>query len=428
MNEVPVLRVDGKRLVRRIEELGRVGADPGGGVSRLAFTEEYVRGRELVAGYMREAGLRPSVDAAGNLLGRQPDAPEDLPVLLLGSHIDSVPGGGTLDGAYGVLAAVEVAQVLATHGVRPAHPLAVVAFNNEEGAFGTRGMFGSRALVGGLVKGELDVPDSRGDTIAEWLPRVGGDADRVDEAAWPSGRIAAFLELHIEQGPVLHEYGDRIGVVDVITGRTSVDLDITGQTNHAGTTPMDLRRDALVAASHIIAAIPRLAGPRGVVRVATVGQCFVHPNAWNVVPGRVRLRVDLRDGSRQALTRGVAEVESVAGVMARRTGTRVEVRVGQQIPPVPCAPSLRQAIARAADELRLPHRTVPSGAGHDAQIIGEFAPMGMIFVPSRRGISHAPDEATAATDLVAGADVLLRTVLGFGRGQRAAEGTERASR
>ena len=407
-----MLRVNSERLLARIDTLGRVGATGDGGVSRRAFSSEDVLGRQLVTEYMTAAGLSVEVDAAGNLIGRLAGS-HDGPMLLLGSHIDTVPNGGRLDGAYGVLAAIEALHTLTESGHELPVPVGVVAFTNEEGTSGIPGMWGSLAFIGALGPEDLSASDENGTPVSHLLAAVGGDVDRVPAAAWRGEDIAAYLELHIEQGPVLEHHGTEIGVVEAITGRLTAEIVVTGQANHAGTTPMDLRRDALVAAAHMILAVRAVGGPGGPVRVATVGQCGVSPNAWNVVPGTARLRVDLRDVSSAAMLAGLRQLEHTAGEVGERTGTSITVTRQQLVEPVACDPVLQSMITEVAGRIGLSHAALPSGAGHDAQIIGRIAPVGMIFVPSHRGISHAPGESTAPAQLVSGANVLLQTVLAF---------------
>ncbi|WP_165945625.1 Zn-dependent hydrolase [Micromonospora sp. KC606] len=407
------LRVDGPRLLARIERLRAVGATPAGGVSRLAFTPDDTRGRELVASYLRAAGMGVEVDPAGNLIGRRLGARPDRPWLVLGSHLDTVPDGGPLDGAYGVLAAVEVAHVLAEHGVEMGFPVAVIGFMNEEGAFGTPGMWGSHAFAGQFDRTWLSGVDSRGEPVRDLLRAAGGDPGRVPRAAWPDGSVGAYLELHIEQGPVLETEGYPIGVVTAITGRVTIDVTVRGQANHAGTTPIALRRDALVAAAQFVLAVRDIAGEDGIVRVATVGCCTVEPDAWNVVPGLVRLRADLRDVAEESLDAAVEALRRVAEKIGAETGTVVELAPSQVVQPMACDGRLRRLISAASDALGLPYHHLPSGAGHDAQIVGRLAPMAMIFVPSQGGRSHVATESTAPEDIVAGANVLLHTVLGY---------------
>ncbi|WUH88766.1 M20 family metallo-hydrolase [Streptomyces sp. NBC_00433] len=405
-------RVDAGRLLANLERLRAIGATGQGGVTRRAFSREDVKGQELVAGLMREAGLDVHIDAAANLVGTRRGRDGTGRPLVLGSHLDTVPGGGAYDGAYGVLAAVEVAHTLHEHGTVLDRPLCVMAFSNEEGTTGTPAMFGSRAVAGCLRPGELDLEVAGQDrSLAQVLDAAGGDSRRIADVRRDPGSVAAYLELHIEQGPVLAGSGTDIGIVEGISGRLTAEVTVRGQANHAGTTPMADRHDALLAAARLTVAVPSLTGPGGAVRVATVGDCQVWPGAWNVVPGRARLIVDLRDMSEDSLQTGLDRLRAEAREVGSTTGTTLDVTEVQRVSPTLCDPDRRAAVRRAADALGLSSVTLPSGAGHDAQWMARVAPTGMIFVPSKDGASHAPDEHTAPADLVRGAGVLLGCTL-----------------
>ena len=413
---LPRTGLDGARLLARLDELAAVGGQPSGGVTRLAYSAADVAGRDLVASWMVEAGLSVEIDAACNLIGRLaafpgvgPGAGADRgagapPPIVLGSHLDTVVDGGRLDGAYGVVAAVEAVAALTAGGHRWRHPVAVVAFANEEGAGGTDGFDGSRAIAG--RPNPLDGTDRQGRSLAERLDGAGGRSAGLATAAW-AGPVAAFLELHIEQGPVLDQAGIPLGVVTGITGRRSLDVVIEGRANHAGTTPMDLRRDALAAAARAVLAVEALAaGPSGLVRVATVGSVEVWPDVRNVVPGRARLGVDVRDLDDAKLDRAVAELTSTLAGIAASSGTEITVTVDGTQPPAPADERLMAVLEEAAGERGLAHTRLASGAGHDAQVMAALGPMAMLFVPSRDGVSHSPREHTDRAQLVAGADVL----------------------
>ncbi|MFJ6392225.1 Zn-dependent hydrolase [Streptomyces sp. NPDC091972] len=405
------IHVDGDRLTDRLGQLRTFGGTTDGGVTRPAFTPDDLRARETTAGYLREAGLRVRVDEAANLIGTAPGRRPELGALVLGSHLDTVRGGGAYDGAYGVMAAVEVVQSLRDRRVELEHPLAVIAFANEEGTPDTSPMFGSRAVAGLVDERELNARTADGRPFSETLDAAGGDSARIGRARWPHGSIAAFLEAHIEQGPILEREGARIGVVEGISGRQTVELVVRGAAGHGGTTPMDARRDALVAAAQAVLGVRELAGPSGVVRVATVGQCRVVPGAWNVIPGEARLQIDLRDLDGAAIDEGLARLRALSDRIAADTGTTITLSPQQRVTPTRCDERLRKLAADAADSLGHAHRSLPSGAGHDAQWMSRVAPSGMVFVPSRGGVSHVPEEYTAPEDLVAGADVLLNVVL-----------------
>lgn len=403
--------VDGVRLVARLDALAAMGRTPSGATTREAYGIEDVAARTEVAAWMREAGLTVTVDAAANLIGRRTGSgPPGRRWLVTGSHLDTVVEAGALDGAYGVVAAVEVAGALARSGVVLDHDLVVVAFANEEGARGTDGMAGSRALVGELGAAELAAPDDEGVTLADRLATAGGEPAAVAAAAWDPASVAAFVELHVEQGPVLDAAGAVLGVVTGITGRQAVDIQITGAPNHAGTTPMDLRADAVVAAAEVVLAVEALALD-GAVRVATCGHLQVSPNVRNVVPGRVQVSAEVRDQDPVRLGAIGPVLEQTVAEVAERRGVRAEVSWGQHVAPIATDPSVLEVIRAAAARSGQPSIDLPSGAGHDAQILGAHVPMGMIFVPSVDGISHSGDERTEPDHLAAGAQMLADSLL-----------------
>lgn len=403
------LRVNGARLNGMLRDLAQFGRTPAGGVERLAYSDADRAARAWVVQRMREAGLTVRVDAAANIVGRREGAGRDRnkPAIMLGSHIDSVPDGGAYDGTVGSLGAIEVAWTLAEHGVTLAHPLEVVVFQNEEG-----GLYGSEAMVGRLSPGDLDQRALSGKTIREGIAFLGGDPARLAEAERRPGTIAAYVELHIEQGGLLEAAGRQIGVVEGIVGIEQWDVTVTGAANHAGTTPMDQRRDALVAAAAFVTAVPRIVRAEPGRQVGTVGRIEASPGAPNVIPGQVRLSLELRDLDAAKIQRLFDALRAEAERIGTRTGTTFTF-VSRELDIVPALtdPRIREAIARAADGLGLAHQAMPSGAGHDAQSIAAIAPIGMIFIPSVGGISHAPAEFSHPHDIQNGANVLLATVV-----------------
>jgi N-carbamoyl-L-amino-acid hydrolase len=400
------------RMLERITALSAFGANPEGGVSRVAFSDADIAGREYVVKLMRDAGLEVRVDAAGNLIGRRAGTDPRLPAIMFGSHIDSVPGGGNYDGDVGVIGAIEVAQLLKDNGIATRHAIEVVSFTDEEG-----GLIGSLAMTGRLGADTLDIVSHSGKTIRDGLRAVGGDPDRLGEAKRAPGELAAFIELHIEQGAILDEENVDIGVVEGIVGIRWWDVTIEGFANHAGTTPMNRRRDAMLSAAELTLAINRVATSMPGRQVATVGRIRAEPGAPNVIPGRVVMSLEIRDLDTakmdlvyDAIAKGA---ERIAG--ERQTPISFEA-LDVSSTPAPTDERMRRIIAESADALGLTHKAMPSGAGHDAQDMTHIAPTGMIFVPSKGGISHSPKEYTAPEDMANGANVLLRTVLSIDRG------------
>lgn len=404
-------RVDGVRLNGWLSEMSRFGANAAGGVDRVAFSDADLEARAWVQDRMREAGLEVSVDVAGNLWGARAGSEAGLAPLAFGSHIDSVPNGGNYDGPVGSLAAVEVVRTLAEAGIRTRHPLRVVVFTNEEG-----GKTGSRALAGEVLPAELDLRTASGFTIGEGLARIGGDPGRLAEARLAPGSLAGFLELHIEQGAVLESEGVDIGVVEGIVGILRWNVTVQGMTNHAGTTPMPLRRDALVAASRFVDTVYRTVAAWPGSQVATVGRLQVEPGAPNVIPGRVTLSLEIRDLSMEKIAEVQAELARQAGDLGAETGTSFAFERFYTSTAAPTSRRFQAAVQGAAQALGLGTRSMPSGAGHDAQSMAALCPIGMVFVPSKGGISHAPEEFTSPDDVTRGADVLLGALLALDAG------------
>jgi N-carbamoyl-L-amino-acid hydrolase len=398
--------VNGRRLNGRLEELAAFGRTPEGGISRVAFSKADRAARELAMSWMREAGLSVRVDAAANLIGRREGEDRTLPPLLFGSHLDSVPDGGNYDGQVGSVAAIEVAQCLKEKGVGTRHPIEVVVFTNEE-----NGKTGSRAMAGELQEGELSLPSHTEKSIAEGISFLGGDPARIDEARRKPGEVFAFLELHIEQGAVLDRRGIDVGVVEGIVGIERWNVRVDGFANHAGTTPMDERQDALLTASRIVEAVNRIAVETKGRHVATVGKITPHPGAPNVIPGRVDLTLEVRDLEMEKIGEIRTAIEAEANRIASKNGTRVSFEKYYESRGAPADERLRQVIRRSAESLGLSTHSLPSGAGHDAQSLALIAPMGMIFVPSVGGVSHSPKELTSEEDCEAGANVLLQSIL-----------------
>lgn len=406
----PARQVNRERLWETLQKLSEFGRNPEGGVSRVGFTEADVAGRTYVTTLMREAGLTVRVDAAGNIHGRRTGA-ENLPVLLFGSHIDAVPHGGNFDGDVGSLSAIEVIRALSEAKTTTRHPLEVVIWTNEEGGRFYSGLFGS-SVAAGLVPAEaVNRRDEHGETLAYWLKRLGGDPNHLAEARIAPGSVAGYIELHIEQGAILDEAGIPIGVVQGIVGISLRSCTATGFANHAGTTPMNRRRDALLAASRAALAVREEVRAEPGRQVGTVGEMKVEPGASNVIPGRVTFSVELRDLDAAKVERTGERILKRFDAISREENVNIECTAPDFHAPALTDARFQDAIRASARAAGLATLDLPSGAGHDAQNVARFAPMGMIFVPSRGGISHSPLEYTAPEQVANGAEVLYRTIL-----------------
>ena len=400
------LAVNGGRIMERLQAMSMIGRSPLGGVNRIAYSDADVQGRDYVMGLMRSAGLAPSIDAAGNIGGRREGTNAKLPVLLTGSHTDSVPEGGIYDGTVGVLSAIEVAQVLAERKLSTRHPLEVIVFQNEE-----EGLFGSRAICGEFAEKDLDLPSQSGKTIREGIEYIGGNPARLETARRRPGDIAAYLEYHIEQGPVLENDRIDIGIVEGIVGVNRWEVTIDGFSNHAGTTPMNRRKDALLVAARFIETVNLIVCNTPGLQVGTVGRIRVLPGAPNVIPGKVILSLDLRDLESERIESLFQEIANTGKQIAANVGATITFKqTSVQVPALTDA-RVRQSISEAAVELGLTSKVLRSGAGHDAQAIARIAPMGMIFIPSLDGISHTPEEYSRPSDIINGANVALRALL-----------------
>jgi beta-ureidopropionase / N-carbamoyl-L-amino-acid hydrolase len=402
------LRVDLERLRQDIEALASIGRDPTGGISRPAWSPAYEEARAWLLGRLREAGLATRVDPAGNVFGR---LGEGSPVVITGSHIDTVPRGGPLDGALGVLAGLECLRAVAASGRRHARPLEVAAFTDEEGRF--YGFFGSRALTGSLDRVLAErLADPTGLPLPEAMRRAGFDLAAAPTARRDPREIAAYVELHIEQGPWLEVDDVPIGVVEGIVGIRRFRLTFVGQPDHAGTTPMDRRKDAFLTAAEYATKSRELVVRGGAGRaVTTIGVVEVRPGVPNIVPERATLLQELRDSDPASLERLASRTLQAARRVARQRGLILEVEHLMRADPVLMSPRIQATIEATAKELGLGTRRMPSGAGHDAQILAAVTEAGMIFVPSQGGRSHRPDEWTDWPALERGANMLLGTLL-----------------
>jgi N-carbamoyl-L-amino-acid hydrolase len=404
---LPQLRVNGGRLNAHLTELAQFGRTPEGGTHRVAYSDADLQAREYAMKLMREAKLNVSIDAAGNIIGRRAgSSPASMPPLMIGSHIDSVPAGGSYDGQVGSMGAIEVAQTLAENNVRLRLPLEVVIFQNEEG-----GTIGSTALARGLTDKELDLVTNSKKTIREGIKFIGGDPDKLAGVIRRKGDLAGYIELHIEQGGLLHQEKINIGVVEGIVGVNWWDVTIEGFANHAGTTPMNQRHDALLAAAKYIDAVNRIVTSIPGRQVGTVGKIQAFPGAYNIVPGKVTTSLGLRDLDAAKVQMIFETIQAEVRRIESMTGTKFEFRQVTSSQPAPTDARFRRVIDEAARQLGLTTKLLPSGAGHDAQEIAHLCPVGMIFVPSRDGISHSPREFSSPEDITNGANVLLHTLL-----------------
>ena len=410
--------VDGAKLRARIEALSLFGRPAGGtfadGVSRVAYSEADLAARQWLMQEIRGAGLEPRIDPAGNIFARREGTDAAAPPIVFGSHIDSVPSGGNFDGDLGTLAALGALEACDRAGIRTRHPLEMAVWAAEEGVAFGRGLASSRIVAGDIARADMDAMWNglrRGDGVR----MLGGDPDRIMDAVRPKGAHHAYVELHIEQGGTLDTSSTQIGVVQGIVAIHRYRAVITGFSNHAGTTPMPQRQDAFVAASHLAIAVRDVVTGEPGRQVGTVGHVEVEPNAPNVIPGVVRLTIELRDLSVEKLLRLAEGIQRRAAAIAIETSTRIAISDLSRNPPAFAEMAVQDVIEREATALGLSAARMPSGAGHDAQMMAQISPMGMIFVPSTGGISHSPKELTSWEDCTRGADVLLRTVLALDR-------------
>jgi len=397
------MRINRKRLEESMEALGRIGETARGGLTRLALSDEDRHGRDLLVGWMRGAGLQVSVDQMGNIFGLRPGT-EALPPVFMGSHADSVPTGGKYDGQLGVLCALEAIRSLDDEGRRTRHPVGMIIFTNEEGARFQPAMVGSGVMAGKIpLEDAYNARDRDGKRLGEELERIG----YIGPEPCIPRPMRAYLELHIEQGPILEEEQVPVGVVEGIVAISWSRLTLHGVQDHAGPTPMRMRHDALVAAAEVVSGVREI--PRHIRgnMVATVGRLDVTPNIPNAIPGRVTMSIDLRDPDEHNLSRAVGMVDRLVKAEARRQGVTYELDHYWRVPRTAFDAEVVNTVERAAKSLGCGHRRILSGAGHDAQYMAAIAPTGMIFVPSRAGRSHCEEELTPMDDVEHGANTLL---------------------
>ncbi|MGB5634299.1 MAG: M20 family metallo-hydrolase [Waterburya sp.] len=411
------LLVNGDRLNQSIAKLASIGQLPNGGVKRIAYSQEDIKARNLIQQWMKELEMEVKIDAAGNIIGKYPGKNPVASAIgfatpsaiATGSHIDTVPCGGHYDGAYGVLAGLEVIRVLKENQIKLDRPIEVIVFTDEEGS-----MIGSKAMSGRVVRDPQYYRRPNGADIQTCLATIGGDWYKLTQARRSTKDISAFVELHVEQGPVLESMGKQIGVVEGIVGQRRFNITVKGSANHAGTTPMSMRCDALVAASQVVLAVNQIGNTPG-QQVATVGKMEVLPNAANVVPGWVEMSLDIRDLSSLHIDSLLKQLRTHLEEIAVATNTQIRLNPCLHNEPALAEPYIQKAISLSCEDLDLSYTYLPSRASHDAQEMAQITDMGMIFVPSTMGVSHDANEYTSPKQCSQGANILLQALIRLGQ-------------
>jgi allantoate deiminase len=395
-----------ERIKKDIEKLSKFNSTPGRGLTRFSFTSEDRKAREYIKSEMKKAGLKVYEDAAGTIFGRLEGEFENGPVVMLGSHFDSVKNGGNFDGPAGVVMGLEVARVFKENNIKPKYPVEFIAMIEEEGGRFGGGLFGSRAITGQVTRESLNkFKDKEGISIAQAMKNFGFDPDKINEAKRESKDIKAFIELHIEQGPVLEKSNMDIGIVDYIVGIEEFEVVIKGRPDHAGTTPMNMRSNALDAAAPVIAKISEFAIEAGEDTVATIGVLNVGPGAANIVPSEVRFTVDIRSKKEECKKQVHDKVVNLLKKSAGKTNCDLEIIQKIDVAPVKLDEGIVEDFSTICNKLGFKKKTMISGAGHDAMIIASIAKVGLIFVPSKDGRSHCPEEWTDYEDLQKGIEL-----------------------
>lgn len=402
--------INQERLWNRLMELGSIGKQETGGITRLSFTENERKAKEIVTSYMAEAGLKVYEDSIGNLIGRKEGTNQNAPVVLVGSHVDSVYNGGNFDGPLGVLSGIEILQTMNEQGITTVHPIEVIVFTDEEGARFSFGMIGSRGIAGTLNLEHLQNKDQQGITIAKAMSETGYDPHSIDQAIRPIGSVKAYVELHIEQGKVLENGNLSVGIVTGIAGPLWLKFTIEGEAGHAGTTPMNDRNDALVAASKIVQLIETESAKTGST-VGTVGQLQLFPGGINIIPGKVEFTLDLRDVNEAIRDEVENRILEGSKILCEQRGVGLEIEVLQRIKPALCSSEIQNLAKLASEKIGVEPFFLPSGAGHDCMQLTSLCPIGMLFIRSKDGISHNPAEWSSKEDCTDGANVLYHTVL-----------------
>jgi len=416
MEENLQIRPDAGRMQNHIEALARL-TTPEHPYTRRSFTPLYRQGRELVTRWMQEAGLEVSLDQAANLVGWRAGDNPGLPAIAIGSHTDTVPEGGRFDGIIGVVAAIEIAHCLSEQSITLHHPLEVIDYLAEEPSEFGISTVGSRAMAGALSPEHLRLTDSSGRALAQGIAEMGGHPEQIEAARRQPGTLALSLELHIEQGPVLEETGLPIGIVTGLVGIHRAAIRLEGVANHAGTTPMAMRKDALAGAAEIILALERLCQTTAGQAVGTIGMIAAAPNASNIIAGQVNLVAEWRSIDPALLEHLADDVEQHIREITSRRGLRLTYSPLSDTEPVQVPEEVQTLLKHTCESLGLRTHSLPSGAGHDTNHLAALASAGMLFIPSRAGRSHCPEEWSEIEDIVQGALVLGQAILAFDRGQ-----------
>ncbi|MCZ2259191.1 Zn-dependent hydrolase [Sporosarcina sp. G11-34] len=402
------MKANQQRIENHIELLSQFTATPGEGVTRLTYSKEDLHARKYIKEKMNEYGLTVTEDGLGNIFGKLEGTLQDAPSVIVGSHFDSVPNGGAYDGTAGVVVGLEIAALFQEQNVQPAYPLEVIALIEEEGSRFAGGLMGSRGMMGLLSEEDFNkLADENGVLATAAMTEIGLDATK--EKFRNPETIRAFLELHIEQGPILEEKDIQIGVVEAIVGLTQLEVTVQGQAGHAGTTPMNRRSDALVSAAQIIANLPTIAIEEGEGTVITTGRLNVFPNGANVIPDKVVFTLDIRSGKEEHVLNAVRNVEKLIESV-NRDGISISAEQKLYIAPKELDHGIISLLKEASEKLNIPYCSMNSGAGHDAMVFSDFTACGMVFIPSKDGLSHCPEEWSDAGHLANGTDILFETI------------------
>ena len=406
-SQKPNYTVSKERLLKNLKKLSEFGINKNNGNDRVAYSDYDIQAREYIKEYIKNLGLKVEVDYAANIIARKEGSNKKLKPIIFGSHIDAVPNGGHYDGPLGVIGGIEALETILDNKIITSHPLELIIFTNEEG-----GVFGSRALVGKLNTDALEVKTASGFTNGEGVDRLGGNQKRIFEVTKSSNDYHAFVELHIEQGNILNKNHIDIGVVTGIVGLKWWDVTITGFANHAGTTPMDERKDPMIAAADFILLVKNIINEIPGNQVGTVGKIEAYPGAPNVIPGEVKLSLEIRDLDESKIDFLFREIEKKAKIIASNNETTISFSsIDINASPALMNKQIQSLIIDAANELNYSFKKMPSGAGHDAQDMAIIVPSGMIFIPSVDGISHSPKEFSSDESVYKGANILLNTIL-----------------